>query len=92
MSYKKLTKSDDKIFAGICGGMAEYLDFDPTVVRVAYATLTLFTAFSGIILYFVLWFIIPKKEITQCFHSSSPSWDRLPPRFSKHPAINSKSI
>ncbi|MCI5855671.1 MAG: PspC domain-containing protein [Prevotella sp.] len=65
MSYKKLTKSDDKIFAGICGGMAEYLDFDPTVVRVAYATLTLFTAFSGIILYFVLWFIIPKKEITQ---------------------------
>lgn len=65
MSYKKLTKSDDKIFAGICGGMAEYLDFDPTVVRVAYATLTLFTAFSGIILYFLLWFIIPKKEITQ---------------------------
>ena len=65
MSYKKLTKSDDKIFSGICGGMAEYLDFDPTVVRVAYATLTLFTAFSGIILYFVLWFIIPKKEITQ---------------------------
>ena len=65
MSYKKLTKSDDKIFAGICGGMAEYLDFDPTVVRVAYATLTLFTAFSGIILYFVPWFIIPKKEITQ---------------------------
>ena len=65
MSYKKLTKSDDKIFAGICGGMAEYLDFDPTVVRVAYVTLTLFTAFSGIILYFVLWFIIPKKEITQ---------------------------
>lgn len=65
MSYKKLTKSDDKIFAGICGGMAEYLDFDPTVVRVAYATLTLFTAFSGIILYFVLWFFIPKKEITQ---------------------------
>lgn len=65
MSYKKLTKSDDKIFAGICGGMAEYLDFDPTVVRVVYATLTLFTAFSGIILYFVLWFIIPKKEITQ---------------------------
>lgn len=65
MSYKKLTKSDDKIFAGICGGMAEYLDFDPTVVRVAYATLTLFTAFSGIILYLVLCFIIPKKEITQ---------------------------
>lgn len=65
MSYKKLTKSDDKIFAGICGGMAEYLDFDPTVVRVVYATLTLFTAFSGIILYLVLCFIIPKKEITQ---------------------------
>ena len=65
MSYKKLTKSDDKIFAGICGGMAEYLDFDPTVVRVVYTTLTLFTAFSGIILYIVLCFIIPKKEITQ---------------------------
>ena len=36
---KKLTKSDDRVLAGVCGGLAEYFDFDPVLVRVAYAFL-----------------------------------------------------
>lgn len=59
---KKLTLSVDKKIAGVCGGIAEYLDVDPTVIRVIYAMLTIFTAFSGIILYPILWAIIPNNK------------------------------
>lgn len=59
---KRLTLSFDKKIGGVCGGIAEYLDIDPTVVRVVYAALTIFTAFSGILLYPILWAIIPNKN------------------------------
>jgi phage shock protein PspC (stress-responsive transcriptional regulator) len=53
---------DDRIFAGVCGGLAEYFDFDPVLVRIAYAFLTIFTAFSGLIFYIVLWIVMPGKR------------------------------
>jgi phage shock protein PspC (stress-responsive transcriptional regulator) len=53
---------DDRIFAGVCGGLAEYFDFDPVLVRIAYAFLTIFTAFSGLIFYIVLWIVMPEKR------------------------------
>ena len=59
---KKLLRSDDKVFAGVCGGLAEYFDFDPVLVRVAYAFLTIFTAFCGVLLYIVLWIVMPEKQ------------------------------
>ena len=59
---KKLMRSDDKVFAGVCGGLAEYFDFDPVLVRVAYAFLTIFTAFCGVLLYIVLWIEMPEKH------------------------------
>ena len=58
---KKLMRSDDRVLAGVCGGLAEYFDFDPVLVRVAYAFLTLFTAFSGLLLYIVLWIVMPRR-------------------------------
>jgi len=62
--YKKLTKSDDKIIAGVCGGIADFFEIDPTLVRVGYACLTFFSvAFPGIFLYILLCIIIPKSEI-----------------------------
>lgn len=59
---KKLTLSADKKVAGVCGGIAEYFDFDPTLVRVAWAVLTLCTCFSGFIIYFVCWAVFPKSN------------------------------
>jgi Putative stress-responsive transcriptional regulator len=60
---KRLTRSvNDRIFAGVCGGLAEYFDFDPVLVRIAYAFLTVFTAFSGLIFYIVLWIVMPEKR------------------------------
>ena len=59
---KRLMRSNDRVFAGVCGGLAEYFDFDPVLVRVAYAFLTFFTAFSGVLLYFVLWIVMPERK------------------------------
>ena len=58
---KKLTRSNDRVLAGVCAGLAEYFDFDPVLVRVAYAFLTFFTAFCGVIFYPILWLVIPEK-------------------------------
>ena len=44
---KRLMRSNDRVIAGVCGGLAEYFDFDPVMVRIAYAFLTLFTAFPN---------------------------------------------
>jgi len=59
---KKLMRSQSSMIAGVCAGIAEYFCWDPTIVRVAYALLTVFTFFSGIIVYLILWMIIPKAN------------------------------
>ncbi len=49
--------------AGVCGGVGEFLGLDPTAVRVAYVLLSIFSAgFPGILVYVVLWILIPKRE------------------------------
>ena len=58
---RKLVRSDNKIIAGVLGGIANYFDADPTIIRIIYAALTVCTVFSGIILYPILWLIIPKN-------------------------------
>ncbi|PTL32469.1 PspC family transcriptional regulator [Prevotella sp. oral taxon 376] len=58
---KRLERSADRILGGVCAGIAEYFDWDPTVVRVVYTLLTFCTAFSGIIVYILLWFVMPPK-------------------------------
>jgi phage shock protein C len=61
---KKLHRSSNRILAGVCGGIAEYLNVDHTVVRVLYAALSLFTAgFPGLLLYIILIFLMPNEEI-----------------------------
>ena len=60
---KKLRRSNNKMIAGICSGIAEYLGLDPTVVRVVYATLTIFSAgFPGLLLYIILAILMPEAE------------------------------
>lgn len=60
MAQKKLTRSTNKILAGVCGGIAEYFDIDPTLVRILYAALSFFSAaFPGLILYIIMLLIMP---------------------------------
>jgi len=59
---KKLYKSiDDKRVAGVCGGIAEYLDIDSTIVRLI-ALLLVFGCGSGLLAYIVAAIIMPIKE------------------------------
>ena len=60
---KRLRRSStDSIIAGVSGGIAEYFDIDPVAVRVAYVLLTLFTAFSGVLAYIILWIVMPQRS------------------------------
>ncbi len=63
MKNKKLYKtSNDKFISGVCGGVAEYLGVDATIVRLIYAAVTLFTNFLGVILYIIAAIIIPYED------------------------------
>jgi phage shock protein C len=57
---KRLTKSRDRKLSGVLGGLAEYFEVDPTLVRLLFVVVALFTAvFPCIFLYIVAAFIIP---------------------------------
>ncbi len=51
-----------KLIAGVCGGLAEWLGWDPTVVRVLYVLLSIASVgFPGVIAYIILWMVMPKE-------------------------------
>ncbi|HEX8172044.1 MAG TPA: PspC domain-containing protein [Thermoanaerobaculia bacterium] len=53
-----------KLIAGVCGGLAEWLGWDPTVVRVLYVIISIVSvAFPGTIAYFILWLLMPKSPV-----------------------------
>jgi phage shock protein C len=63
MEPKRLFKSrTNKIIAGVCGGLAEYFDVDPVIMRVLFVLLAFFGG-SGIILYIACAIIMPKQVI-----------------------------
>ena len=71
MATKKLTRSANKMLAGVCGGIAEYFDIDPTLIRVCYAALSVFSAaFPGLILYIILMLIMPEKDKNDGFEEA----------------------
>lgn len=51
-----------KVIAGVCGGLADWLGWDPTVVRIAYVILSIVSVgFPGTIAYIILWIVMPKE-------------------------------
>jgi len=58
---KKLYRSvEDRKIGGVCGGMGEYFDIDPTIIRLLWIALV-FAVGSGLIAYIIAWIIIPEK-------------------------------
>ncbi len=58
-----LKKSKNKIIAGVCGGIAEWLGWNPTLVRIVYVIGSIASAaFPGIIVYIVLWILMPSSD------------------------------
>ncbi len=59
----KLKRSNNKMIAGVCGGIAEWVGWDPTIVRVLYVIVSIFSAaFPGILVYIILWVIMPPPD------------------------------
>lgn len=59
-NYRRLYRSpDDRVIAGVCGGMGEYFGVDPVILRLILVVLVLFGG-SGIVLYLLAWLIIPR--------------------------------
>jgi phage shock protein PspC (stress-responsive transcriptional regulator) len=64
-SSRRLQRSDrNKILVGVCGGLAEWLGWDPTLVRILYVAVSIFSAaFPGILVYIILWVVMPKADV-----------------------------
>jgi phage shock protein C len=59
---KKLIRSKNGMIAGVCGGIADYLNMDATIVRILYVLMSLLSAaFPGNFVYLIIWLIIPKE-------------------------------
>ena len=61
MEIKKIKKSEDVKLFGVCGGIAEYFDIDPTIVRIGTVVLTLFSGI-GMIAYIIGAICMPSSE------------------------------
>lgn len=69
---KKLYRSrKNRIIAGVCGGLADYFNVDPTVVRLIFAAMV-FGAGFGIGLYIILWIVVPEEG-----REEKPSVERM---------------
>ncbi len=63
MSNAKLKRSKDRMIAGVCGGIAEWLGWKPDKVRIIYVIVSILSvAFPGIIVYLLLWLIMPDAD------------------------------
>ncbi len=61
MPRKRLFRSnDDRMLAGVCGGIAEYFNLDPSLIRLGWVLLTLVFG-TGFIVYLAAWIIVPEK-------------------------------
>ena len=59
---KKLRRSKDQIVGGVCAGLANFFGWDFTLVRALYALITIFSAGTGLLVYIVLWVIMPLEQ------------------------------
>jgi phage shock protein PspC (stress-responsive transcriptional regulator) len=57
--------ANDKVLGGVCSGLAHYLRIDPTIVRVLFAIITFGGFGSGVLLYIILWMVLPAKGMEE---------------------------
>jgi phage shock protein C len=71
---KRLYRSKkDRILGGVCAGLGEHLDVDPTVIRLIWAVVTVLSLGTGIIVYVLAWIIIPESGAESELPSSGES-------------------
>lgn len=62
MDKSKLTRSNNRVIAGVCAGLAEWLGWDIALVRLLYLIVSIFSAgFPGLLAYIILWIVMPEE-------------------------------
>jgi phage shock protein C len=60
---KRLYRSKkERMLGGVCAGLGEHFDIDPTVIRLAWAVITVISIGTGILVYILAWIIIPEED------------------------------
>jgi phage shock protein C len=71
-SHKQLYRSSsNRIIGGVCGGIAEYIDMDATVIRLIFMLFVLLGG-AGILIYIIAWIIIPTAPLTNATEANMP--------------------
>ena len=65
-----IRSSSDRKVAGVAGGLADYLNVDPLLVRIGFAVSTLFTG-AGIVAYAVMWALVPSEDTQATVHPAA---------------------
>ncbi len=66
MNNKRLTRSlSDRMFAGVCAGLAQYMDMDPTVIRLIFVLLFFVTGPGVLLAYIIMALIVPNDSIIE---------------------------
>jgi|CXWL01.1.fsa_nt_gi phage shock protein PspC (stress-responsive transcriptional regulator) len=77
MARRLFRSTQNKMIGGVCGGLAEYFETDPSLIRIA-AVALLFAGGVGLIAYIVGWIILPKADsMSQLSGASSPGSDKV---------------
>jgi phage shock protein C len=58
MAKRLMRSRNERVIAGVCGGLAEYFNIDPVLVRVIFAVVTLMLG-TGLLAYLILWVVVP---------------------------------
>ena len=62
---KRIYRSENKIIGGVCGGLGEYLDIDPVIIRLIWAVAVFASMGVALLIYLVSWLIIPMRHSRQ---------------------------
>jgi phage shock protein C len=58
---KRLTRSKDKMIAGVCTGLANYINIDPTIMRILFVLIA-FAGGASILVYLIMWIVMPEEK------------------------------
>lgn len=65
MNKRLYRSTTDKKIAGVCGGLAEYFNVDPVIIRILFFILLLPGGLPGLLPYIILWIVVPEKPAVQ---------------------------
>jgi phage shock protein PspC (stress-responsive transcriptional regulator) len=86
MNRRLFRSRTDSVIGGVAGGVAEYLDVDPSIVRIIWAILAIVTGGIFVVLYIVMWIVVPEAPLPVIGMGMPPGAGAVPPAEGTAPA------